>query len=167
MLFTEHRDTLNYLALRIRNLLGEEEAVVCIHGGMGREAGAQLRGDPVGAGPFRGSERAQGSPGAQDEGGRQGYQPRDASADKSGYDIESRIPGTGRLRFIKVKGRIQGAESVTVTRNEILRALNKPDDWLLAIVEVPAEELPEPGHRAKSSTCAVPLSANWTLAPPV
>jgi SNF2 family DNA or RNA helicase len=37
VLFTEHRDTLNYLAERIRTLLGRPEAVVIIHGGMGRE----------------------------------------------------------------------------------------------------------------------------------
>ncbi len=37
VLFTEHRDTLNYLETRITTLLGRKEAVVMIHGGMGRE----------------------------------------------------------------------------------------------------------------------------------
>jgi Helicase conserved C-terminal domain len=37
IIFTEHRDTLNYLAEKIRRLLGRQEAVVIIHGGMGRE----------------------------------------------------------------------------------------------------------------------------------
>jgi len=37
VLFTEHRDTLNYLEGRITTLLGGEQAVVLIHGGMGRE----------------------------------------------------------------------------------------------------------------------------------
>lgn len=37
IVFTEHRDTLNYLALRIRDLLGSEEGVVIIHGGIKRE----------------------------------------------------------------------------------------------------------------------------------
>lgn len=40
IIFTEHRDTLNYLAVRIRGLLGEvgnEDAVVLIHGGVKRE----------------------------------------------------------------------------------------------------------------------------------
>ncbi len=32
-----HRDTLSYLKQRISTLLGRKEAVVCIHGGMGRE----------------------------------------------------------------------------------------------------------------------------------
>lgn len=37
IIFTEHRDTLNYLAVKIRGLLGREEAVVMIHGGVMRE----------------------------------------------------------------------------------------------------------------------------------
>ena len=52
-----------------------------------------------------------------------------------GYDIESRVPGTGRLRFIEVKGRVAGADTVTVTKNELLTSLNKPDDFILALVE--------------------------------
>jgi hypothetical protein len=65
-----------------------------------------------------------------------GFQPRDVSADKCGYDIESCIPGTNRLRFIEVKGRIRGASTMTVTKNEIIAALNKPDSYILALVEV-------------------------------
>lgn len=71
---------------------------------------------------------------------RLGFIPRDVSADKCGYDIESRIPGTGKLRFIEVKGRITGSETVTVTKNEILTALNKPEDFILAIVIVDGEQ---------------------------
>jgi superfamily II DNA or RNA helicase len=37
VIFTEHRDTLNYLAERIATRLGRPQAVVTIHGGMGRE----------------------------------------------------------------------------------------------------------------------------------
>ena len=37
IIFTEHRDTLNYLADRIRGLLGKHEAVNMIHGGVHRE----------------------------------------------------------------------------------------------------------------------------------
>jgi len=37
VIFTEHRDTLNYLENRIASLLGRKEAVVMIHGGVGRE----------------------------------------------------------------------------------------------------------------------------------
>jgi hypothetical protein len=64
-----------------------------------------------------------------------GFDPIDREADKLGYDIESRIPGTGRLRFIEVKGRAAGAQTITVTKNEILYSLNKPEDYILAIVE--------------------------------
>jgi len=69
-----------------------------------------------------------------------GYRPRDVSAEKCGYDIESSIPNSGKLRFLEVKGRVQGAETVIVTKNEILTALNKPDDFILAIVEVAGEK---------------------------
>ena len=64
-----------------------------------------------------------------------GFEPVDREFERLGYDIESRVPGTGRLRFIEVKGRASGADSVTVTSNEILTALNKPEDFILAIVE--------------------------------
>src|SRR5713101_3673242 len=37
IIFTEHRDTLNYLADNIRSLLGRAESVVTIHGSLGRE----------------------------------------------------------------------------------------------------------------------------------
>jgi SNF2 family DNA or RNA helicase len=64
-----------------------------------------------------------------------GFEPTDREFDQLGYDIESRVPGTGKLRFIEVKGRVKGAATITVTRNEILYSLNKPDDFILAIVE--------------------------------
>lgn len=37
IVFTEHRDTLNYLMARIRGVLGREDAVVTIHGGINRD----------------------------------------------------------------------------------------------------------------------------------
>jgi SNF2 family DNA or RNA helicase len=64
-----------------------------------------------------------------------GFDPTDREFEKLGYDIESRVPGTGKLRFIEVKGRVSGAPTITVTKNEILYSLNKPDDFILAIVE--------------------------------
>ena len=64
-----------------------------------------------------------------------GFEPTDREPEKLGYDIESRIPGTGKLRFIEVKGRVSVAPTITVTKNEILYSLNKPDDFILAIVE--------------------------------
>lgn len=64
-----------------------------------------------------------------------GFVPTDRETEKLGYDIESRVPCTGKLRFIEVKGRVAGAATITVTKNEILYSLNKPDDFILAIVE--------------------------------
>ncbi len=70
-----------------------------------------------------------------------GFEPRDVATDKCGYDIESRDPnGESRLRFIEVKGRTLGADTITVTKNEILTALNKPDQFILAIVQVDGEQ---------------------------
>ncbi|MBM6695122.1 DUF3883 domain-containing protein [Pseudoflavonifractor capillosus] len=72
-----------------------------------------------------------------------GYQPKDVSAVKCGYDVESYVPEGQRtcmtshaLRMIEVKGRAKGATTVTVSKNEILTALNKPEEFILAIVEV-------------------------------
>ncbi len=64
-----------------------------------------------------------------------GFDPVDRELEKLGYDIESHVPGTGKLRFIEVKGRVSGADTITVTRNEILYSLNKPEDFILGIVE--------------------------------
>ena len=72
-----------------------------------------------------------------------GFDPTDREFEKLGYDIESRVPDTGKLRFIEVKGRASGASTVTVTRNEILYSLNKPEDFILGIVEF----LDDSGHR--------------------
>ncbi|MCC6627937.1 MAG: DUF3883 domain-containing protein [Chloroflexi bacterium] len=75
-----------------------------------------------------------------------GYEPRDVGDQKLGYDVESRAPGSGRLRFIEVKGRAAGADTVTVTKNEILTALNKPDDFILALVEVDGDTTRAPRY---------------------
>ena len=72
-----------------------------------------------------------------------GYQPKDVSATKCGYDVESYVPEERRtqltshaLRMIEVKGRTKGSTTVTVSKNEILTAKNKPEEFILAIVEV-------------------------------
>jgi superfamily II DNA or RNA helicase len=77
---------------------------------------------------------------------RLGFKPRDVSADKCGYDIESRVPETGKLRFIEVKGRHKDGKTICVTRNEILTALNKPEDFILAIVQVDDDAASEPQY---------------------
>ena len=65
-----------------------------------------------------------------------GNHPKDVSAHNVGYDIESRDGNDGRLRFIEVKGRRAGADTVTLTYNELHRALNSPEQFILALVEV-------------------------------
>jgi hypothetical protein len=64
----------------------------------------------------------------------------DVSAQKCGWDITSYPPpesGKQReARHIEVKGRVHGAGTVTITRNEILYALNQADKFVLALVLV-------------------------------
>lgn len=67
---------------------------------------------------------------------RLGNEPRDVSQQNLGYDIESRDHHTGRLRFIEVKGRRADAEAVTLTYNELYSALNHPEQFILALVEI-------------------------------
>lgn len=75
---------------------------------------------------------------------RLGNWPKDVSSAKCGYDIESEIVAGSKngksLRFIEVKGRSLGATTVTVSKNEILTGLNKPEEFILAIVEVEGEK---------------------------
>ncbi len=64
----------------------------------------------------------------------------DVAAEKCGWDLTSYPPAVdGKLpeaRHIEVKGRLRGADTITVTRNEILYALNQADKFILAIVFV-------------------------------
>jgi len=63
-----------------------------------------------------------------------GRRPQEQPHNNPGYDIKS-YTQDGHLLMIEVKGRIEGAETVTVTRNEILTGLNTPR-FVLALVEV-------------------------------
>ncbi len=63
-----------------------------------------------------------------------GYDPRDVSRENRGYDVESRDPATGRLRFIEVKGRDEDADTLTLTRNEVMAGMNLRGDFWLALV---------------------------------
>jgi hypothetical protein len=62
------------------------------------------------------------------------------SAFKCGWDITSYSPAVDgkqpESRHIEVKGRVKGASTITVTRNEMLYALNQADKFVLAIVLV-------------------------------
>jgi hypothetical protein len=67
-----------------------------------------------------------------------GNEPRDVSAEKKGWDVESRDSRAGHLRFIEVKGRHEDARDVIITKNEILASLNAPEAFILALVRVTA-----------------------------
>lgn len=78
-----------------------------------------------------------------------GHSPIDVSAQKIGYDIASHNPRSGHLRFIEVKGRIDGADSVMITRQEVITSLHEPEKFILAIVSVAsgvAHEAHEPRY---------------------
>ena len=97
-----------------------------------------LAGKPRGARPAYARDRTCGAPGGRgSQGGRAGpgtRAPGDGSQQPRLRHRVARVDGT--LLFIEVKGRVAGAETVTVTRNEILTGLNRIDDHVLAIVEV-------------------------------
>ncbi len=61
-----------------------------------------------------------------------GYKLVDREADKPDYDIESRDPRTGRLRFIEVKGCIAEADTITVTMASLASAVHSGGNLILA-----------------------------------
>jgi superfamily II DNA or RNA helicase len=75
-----------------------------------------------------------------------GNEPRDVSAQKVGYDIASFDPRSGHLRFIEVKGRIDGADTVMLTRQEIITSLHEPGKYILAIVQIDGGYAQEPRY---------------------
>jgi hypothetical protein len=62
-----------------------------------------------------------------------------------GYDIESAAPD-GTLVFIEVKGRVEGADSVTVTTNELKCGNNKPESFRLAISTISGDQASPPRY---------------------
>jgi superfamily II DNA or RNA helicase len=68
----------------------------------------------------------------------------DVSAQKCGWDLTSYPPAADgkqpQARHIEVKGRVKGAGTVSVTRNEMLYALNQADKFHLAIVLVAEDD---------------------------
>ena len=75
-----------------------------------------------------------------------GHEPVDVSVQKVGYDIASHDPRSGHLRFIEVKGRIDGADSVMITRQEVITSLHEPEKFILAIVSVAGGFAHEPRY---------------------
>lgn len=74
----------------------------------------------------------------------------DVSAQKCGWDITSYAPAVdGKLpesRHIEVKGRFQGANTVTVTKNEIFESWNQGSKYHLAIVLVGEDDTIDGPH---------------------
>lgn len=78
-----------------------------------------------------------------------GHSVKDVSAEKCGWDITARAPANadGSLppdRHIEVKGRAKGQDVITVSRNEILYALNQAEKFWLAIVIVDGDSYEGP-----------------------
>jgi superfamily II DNA or RNA helicase len=74
----------------------------------------------------------------------------DVSADKCGWDLSSYPPAIdGKQpdpRHIEVKGRVRGASTVTITRNEMLYAFNQGDKFVLAIALVGEDDAIDGPH---------------------
>ena len=74
----------------------------------------------------------------------------DVSAQKCGWDITSYAPAVGgklpESRHIEVKGRIQGATTVTVTKNEIFESWNQGVKYHLAMVLVGEDDTIDGPH---------------------
>ena len=80
---------------------------------------------------------------------RLGNDPKEMPHENPGYDIESRDPKNNQLRFIEVKGKSTDSTSVTVSKTQIFTAFNKPDNFILAIVEIDGDMVKEPVYIRK------------------
>ncbi|OYN84526.1 helicase-related protein [Parenemella sanctibonifatiensis] len=67
-----------------------------------------------------------------------GHDPTEMHHNNPGYDVESQTE-VG-LDFIEVKGRIEGADTFTLTRQEAVTALNKANHSVLALVRVHTDD---------------------------
>lgn len=78
----------------------------------------------------------------------------DVSAAKCGWDLTSYPPAMyGKQqepRHIEVKGRVKGASTITVTRNEMLYAFNQGDKFVLAIALVGEGEAVDGPHYVRN-----------------
>ena len=72
-----------------------------------------------------------------------GHEPEEMSHHNPGYDIESKDAETNKLRFIEVKGKSIDATTVTISKTQILTALNIQESFILAIVVMEDETAKE------------------------
>jgi len=79
-----------------------------------------------------------------------GFEVKDVSAEKCGWDVSAYPPQVDpskpmpNARHIEVKGREKGAETVTLSRNEICYAVNQKDKFILALVLVDGDRTEGP-----------------------
>lgn len=66
---------------------------------------------------------------------RLGRRPSEMPRNNPGYDVQS-MDADGRIHYIEVKGRIAGADTFTITTNEVTFAQTQGDRHRLALVEV-------------------------------
>jgi hypothetical protein len=100
-----------------------------------------------------------------------GCQVVDVSALKCGWDLTSYPPAVeGRqpeARHIEVKGRVKGASTITITRNEMLYAFNQADKFILAVVLVGEDDSVDGPHYIRNPFDAEPgwgvASVNYRL----
>jgi superfamily II DNA or RNA helicase len=93
----------------------------------------------------------------------------DVSAEKCGWDLTAYPASPAEtVRHIEVKGRVKGATTVTVTRNEILYALNQAEKFVLAVVFVDEQNRTEGPYYVRAPFDAEPgwgvASVNYDLA---
>ena len=96
----------------------------------------------------------------------------DVSADKCGWDLTSYPPAVeGKQpapRHIEVKGRVRGAGTVCITRNEMLYAFNQGKKFVLAVVLVGENETVDGPHYVRNPFDREPgwgvASINYNLA---
>ncbi|MDP9358721.1 MAG: DUF3883 domain-containing protein [Chloroflexota bacterium] len=70
-----------------------------------------------------------------------GHEPKELAHNHPGYDLESR-GRDGRLRFIEVKGKSGLQELVTISKSQVLTALNAPEQFILALVLIDDDDRP-------------------------
>jgi len=91
-----------------------------------------------------------------------GFITDDVSAQKCGWDITSRSKTGVKpevVRHIEVKGRAKDASTITVTRNEIMYALNQADKFILAFMTVDGDRVDGPRYVHKPFT----LEPDWAV----
>lgn len=67
---------------------------------------------------------------------RRGREPLDRSAERLGYEIESRDPERGSVDFIKVFLPSDRKDTVLLSREEVMVACNSPEHFVLALVDL-------------------------------